>query len=92
MKRNTVDDDNIESNNESKENKLIKNAIDILPKDIRDSVFNRIKNIIDYEPVIGVMGTTGAGKSNLINAIFKGNVCPVSDVEACTRETKSLSQ
>ncbi|EKT65506.1 GTPase family protein [Providencia alcalifaciens] len=86
--KNTVN--GVEMDNESQGSKLIKNAVDILPKEIRESVFNRIKNIIDYEPVIGVMGKTGAGKSSLINAIFKGDVCPVSDVEACTRETKEI--
>jgi hypothetical protein len=31
-------------------------------------------------------GKTGAGKSSLCNALFAGEVSPVSDVAACTRE------
>ncbi|MDC9148171.1 50S ribosome-binding GTPase [Escherichia coli] len=51
---------------------------------------NKISEAIDYEPVIGVMGKTGAGKSSVCNALFKGEVCAVSDVEACTREVQEL--
>ncbi|WP_370554273.1 GTPase family protein [Edwardsiella tarda] len=69
---------------------LIKSALDILPRDIRDAVYSKITKIIDYEPVIGVMGKTGAGKSSLCNSIFKGDVCEVSDVESCTRYTQEL--
>ncbi|EAW1355196.1 hypothetical protein AXP62_24980, partial [Salmonella enterica subsp. enterica] len=32
------------------------------------------------------MGKTGAGKSSLCNALFAGEMSPVSDVSACTRE------
>ena len=39
-----------------------------------------------YEPVIGIMGKTGAGKSSLCNALFAGEVSPVNDITACTRE------
>lgn len=68
----------------------VKDAIDILPENIRESISRRINEVINYEPVIGIMGKTGAGKSSLCNAIFKGEVCAVSDVEACTRETQEI--
>lgn len=34
------------------------------------------------------MGKSGAGKSSLCNALFQGEVTPVSDVHAGTREVK----
>ena len=39
---------------------------------------------------IGVFGKTGVGKSSLCNALFGQDVCAVSDIEACTRERKSV--
>ncbi|VXD08767.1 conserved hypothetical protein [Enterobacterales bacterium 8AC] len=68
----------------------VKDAIDILPESIRKHVSKKLNEIIGYEPRIGIMGKTGAGKSSLCNAIFKGEECPVSDVGACTREVKEI--
>lgn len=68
----------------------IRDILDIFPKSLRESLFNKISEAIDYEPVIGVMGKTGAGKSRVCNALFQGEVCAVSDVEACTREAQEL--
>lgn len=78
------------SSNDSKGKKLIKDATSILPESIRDAIYKKIVTIIDYEPVIGIMGKTGAGKSSLCNAIFKGEVCEVSDVGSCTRDVQEL--
>lgn len=58
----------------------------LLPKTIRSHILDHIDKLIHYEPVIGIMGKTGAGKSSLCNALFAGEVTPVSDVSACTRE------
>ncbi|RZA65553.1 YfjP family GTPase [Citrobacter koseri] len=64
----------------------ISKAMSALPTQLSGTILKHIHSLTDYEPVIGIMGKTGAGKSSLCNALFAGEVSPVSDVAACTRE------
>lgn len=57
-----------------------------LPQWVSERILLQINQLTHYEPVIGIMGKTGAGKSSLCNTLFAGEVSPVSDVAACTRE------
>lgn len=57
-----------------------------LPQWASERILKQINQLTHYEPVIGIMGKTGAGKSSLCNALFAGDVSPVSDVIACTRD------
>ncbi|EPS4528018.1 GTPase family protein [Citrobacter koseri] len=57
-----------------------------LPLTLRQLILERIQNLTNYEPVIGIMGKTGAGKSSLCNGLFQGEVTPVCNVEPCTRD------
>ena len=57
-----------------------------LPQWVSERILQQINRLTHYEPVIGIMGKTGAGKSSLCNALFVGEISPVSDVVACTRE------
>lgn len=64
----------------------IQQTLSALPEWVSERILQHINNLTNYEPVIGIMGKTGAGKSSLCNALFSGDVSPVSDVVACTRE------
>ncbi|HCS4221450.1 MULTISPECIES: GTPase family protein [Enterobacterales] len=57
-----------------------------LPHAIGKHILDHIYKLTLYEPVIGIMGKTGVGKSSLCNALFQSEVTPISDVHACTRD------
>lgn len=63
----------------------------LFPDYITRAVMEHINDAISYEPVIGIMGKTGAGKSSLCNALFHQPLSPVSDTHSCTREARRFS-
>lgn len=69
---------------------VIEKPLASLPHAIGNHILQHIQKLTHYEPVIGIMGKTGAGKSSLCNALFQGEVTPVSDVNACTRDVLRL--
>ncbi|AJI95413.1 dynamin family protein [Yersinia ruckeri] len=68
----------------------LQNSLSGLPQWMSERILHQINQLTSYEPVIGIMGKTGAGKSSLCNALFQGEVTPVSDVNACTRDVLRL--
>lgn len=61
-----------------------------LDEDQRKKIAEKIREIRDFVPKIGVFGKTGAGKSHLCNALFGREVAKISDVRACTREPQRI--
>ncbi|EBV8366065.1 GTPase family protein [Salmonella enterica] len=64
----------------------IEKPLSSLPLAIGGQILKHIHKLAHHEPVIGIMGKTGAGKSSLCNELFRGEMSPVSDVNACTRD------
>ena len=64
----------------------LQNSLSGLPQWVSERILHQVSQLTSYEPMVGIMGKTGAGKSSLCNALFAGEVSPVSDVAACTRE------
>jgi small GTP-binding protein len=54
------------------------------------AISDRLLNVLNYEPKSGLFGKTGAGKSSLCNALFGQDICEISDIEACTRNSKEV--
>ncbi|OVZ77200.1 hypothetical protein CBW54_21475 [Yersinia kristensenii] len=69
----------------------ISQSLMTLPSSVSDTILRHIGHLIDYTPVIGIMGKTGVGKSSLCNALFRGKVTAVSAVSGCTREPQRLT-
>lgn len=65
-------------------------CLSFLPSSSAERILKQLKQSIDYEPVIGIMGKTGAGKSSLCNALFQEQICLTSELMACTREPQRL--
>jgi len=61
-----------------------------LTDEYKAKITARINDVLTYEPLVGVFGKTGAGKSSLCNAVFGQDVCPISDVAACTRSAQEV--
>lgn len=80
-----IDVNNVESFLDS----LVKQGIDI-PAEYRTKISSRLNDIIQYEPMVGVFGKTGAGKSSLCNALFGRDICPISGIAACTRTPQQI--
>ncbi|PPC75043.1 GTP-binding protein [Pokkaliibacter plantistimulans] len=53
-------------------------------------IFSRVNSVLSYQPVVGVFGKTGAGKSSLCNAVFGKDVCKISDIAGCTRKPQEV--
>lgn len=71
-------------------NDIIRTSLNLLPQQATDRILSHLKQAINYEPVMGIMGKSGAGKSSLCNALFQQPVCLTSDLTACTREPQRL--
>jgi len=69
---------------------LIRRHLRRYPHALRQHLLQELNWLVTYEPVIGIMGKTGVGKSSLCNALFRSEVCTVNAVEACTRQPQRV--
>lgn len=56
--------------NNSEGLKSFQQSLSGLPQWASERILQQINQLTDYEPVIGILGKTGAGKSSLCNALF----------------------
>ena len=68
---------------------LEKKGVIISPEQ-KKIIEERFTTSLQYEPVIAFLGKTGVGKSSLCNALFGEQICEISDIKACTRDTKKI--
>lgn len=73
-------------NNESPTQTPLTQLLSGLPAEVAGIIHHRLSSIINYEPVIGLMGKSGAGKSSLCNILFRTAPAKVDAARGCTRQ------
>lgn len=72
-------------NNSRDKTLLLKKILSALPEDVYRNLCFYLDEMITYEPCIGMMGKSGAGKSSLCNTLFSPPPARVDAVSGCTR-------
>jgi len=67
---------------------VTKQSLSRLPGVLSDELVERLLQCVHYEPVIGIMGKSGAGKSSLCNTLFTSPPANVDAVKGCTRRAQ----
>ncbi len=52
----------------------IEKPLSSLPYSLSRHILEHLRKLTSHEPVIGIMGKSGAGKSSLCNTLFQGEV------------------
>ncbi|MGP0909993.1 GTPase family protein [Serratia sp. CY81593] len=75
-------------NNEHPADRPLAMILSRLPADTVREILHHLSRAISYEPCIGLMGKTGAGKSSLCNTLFTSPPANVDAVKGCTRRAQ----
>jgi len=69
---------------------IVRAHLKFLPKKTLQNLLSHLQQTISYQPVIGIIGKSGSGKSSLCNALFESSVCATDPIQGCTREAQRL--
>lgn len=75
-------------NNEHPEDMPLVRILSRLPANTVREIQHHLRRAFSYEPTIGLMGKTGAGKSSLCNTLFTSPPANVDAVKGCTRRAQ----